>query len=158
MNKKMKLSLATIGLVALMAVPIFANQGVSTSGNNKFSWKTGRQTNIEIMADKIGIPVEELLEKKESGLNCQELLKEYDLSFEEIKEARLEQQFKMVDEKVAAGDITKEEGETIKERIQEKRFLQDGQGPHHGKREGMKLNMNSKQMRNNSGKGPRLEK
>lgn len=142
MNKKTKVILITLGLVVLMAVPAFASQGAL--GNRKFSWGSGRQSNIEIIAKKAGVSVDEILKKKESVSNCKELLDEYGLTLEEIKEARLEQQFKIVDERVAAGDITKEEGETIKEEIKSHRFLQDCNGPHHGKREGMKLNMSLK--------------
>lgn len=142
MNKKTKVILITLTLVILMAIPVFANQGIS--GNYKFPWRTGRQTNIEIIAEKTGIPVDKLVAEKKSGSNCKDLLAEYDLDLEEIKEARLKQQFKIVDEKVAAGDITKEEGEAIKEEIKSHRFSQDGEGPYHGKRDGMKLNMSLK--------------
>jgi len=72
--------------------------------------------------------------------------------------ARLAEQFKLVDERVAAGTITEEEGEIIKEKIASYRFLLDGKGPHNGQREGMNLNIEGKQMRNNGGRGPRFER
>ncbi|MDI9475753.1 MAG: hypothetical protein ACOX0L_02570 [Natronincolaceae bacterium] len=143
MNKKTKVLLIALGLVVLMAVPAFASQG--TLGNHRFSWGAGRQSNIEIIAEKTGIPVEKLLKERESGSNCKELLERYGLNTEkireEVREARLDQRLQVVNEKVKAGDITKEEGDTIKKRIQSHRFLQDCNGPHHGEREGMKLNL-----------------
>lgn len=144
MNKKTKILLIALGLVVLMAVPAFASQGVL--GNHKFSWGTGRQSNIEIIAEKTGVPVEKLLERRELGSNCKDFLDDHGLSLEDVKKARLEQQFKKVDERIEAGDITEEEGKTIKEKIQSYRFLQDCNGPHHGEREGMKLNL--KRMKN----------
>lgn len=144
MNKRTKVLLITLGLVVLMVVPAFASQGAL--GSHKFSWGAGRQSNIEIIAEKAKVSVEELLKERESVSNCRDLLDKYNLNPEEIKKERLEQQFKAVDEKIASGDITAEEGETIKEKIQSYRFLQDGKGPHHEEREGMKLNLN--RMRN----------
>lgn len=145
MNKKTKVLLIALGLVVLMAVPAFANQDALR--NHKFLWGAGRQSNIEIIAEKTGIPVEKLLEERESGSNCKELLERHGLNTEkireEVREARLDQQFKKVEEKVREGQITKEEGQIIKDRMQSHRFLQDcdGDGPHHGEREGMKLNL-----------------
>ncbi|MFW5649430.1 MAG: hypothetical protein ACOCG5_10100 [Candidatus Alkaliphilus sp. MAG34] len=139
MNKKTKVLLIALGLVVLMAVPAFASQ--STLENYRFLWGAGRQSNLETIADKAGVPVEELIEKRKSVSSCKDLLDEYGLDAEEIREARLEQQFKKVDEKVKEGNITEEEGKTIKEKMQSHKFLQDCNGPHHGKREGMKLNL-----------------
>ena len=154
MNKRMKLLLVTLSLVVIMAVPVFANQGVLR--NHRFLRGTGRQTNIEIIADKAGIPVEELLSKKESGLCCKDFLDEYGLSAEEIRKERLEKKFEAVDEKVTSGDITEEEGKIIKEKIQSHKFLQDCNGPHHGKRECVKLNKNLKRMKGNCRRGSRF--
>jgi len=156
MKKKIMLSVATLSLAALMAVPAFASEDIGQ--NYKFSLRGNKQTIIETIAEKAGVPVEEVLEKKEAGASCEDLLDTYGLSFEEIKEARLAQQFKIVDEKVAAGTLTEEEGNAIKERIQSHKFLQDANGPHKGQREGMKLNMQGNGMRNNGGKGPRFER
>ena len=131
MNKKTKVLLITLSLIILMAIPVFANQGLT--GNYKFPWRTGRQTNIEIIAKKTGESVEDLLRERESVSGCKDLLEKYNLNCEDIKEAKLEQQFKIIDEKVAAGDITEEEGKAIKERADQRKFLQDCNGPHHGK-------------------------
>jgi len=156
MKKKIMLSVATLSLAGLMAVPAFASEDIGQ--NFKFSWRTDRQTTIETIAEKVGVPAEELLEKKEAGESCEDLLDTYGLNFEEIKEARLAEQFKIVDEKVAAGIMTEEEGKAIKEKIESYRFLQDGKGPHRGQREGMQLNMQGNAMRNNGGRGPRFER
>lgn len=149
----MKLSLATLSLVVLMAVPAFASEGAVI--NYKLPWRADRQSNMETIADKVGVPVEELLAKKQAGAGCEEFMEEYDLSYEELRESRLEEQYKLVDERVAAGNISEEEGQVIKERIESYRFLQDGKGPHQGNREGMKLNINSEEMRNLGGNGGR---
>jgi len=52
--------------------------------------------------------------------------------------------------------MTKKIDQNIKEKIESYRFLLDGKGPHNGQREGMKLNIEGKQMRNNGGRGPRF--
>lgn len=89
MNKKTKSLPVILGLIVLMAVPVFANQDALR--NHRSSWGTGRQRNIEIIAEKVGVSVEELLEKRETGSCCRDLLEEYGLSVKEIRQARPEQ-------------------------------------------------------------------
>lgn len=144
MKKKIMVSITTLSLAGLMAMPVFANEALEQSG--RFLWKNDKQTVIETVAEKTGISVEDLLEDKQAGNTCKDILNEHGLSFDEVKSLRLEEAFKVVDEKVSEDIITEEEAYIIKEKIESYRFLQDGEGPHAGERQGMKLNLERGQM------------
>lgn len=68
----------------------------------------------KILEDKLGLTEQQITEGLNSGKTMYDLAKEKGMTEDQFKAALLEEKNKAVDDAVAAGKITKEEGETIK--------------------------------------------
>ncbi|WP_090553923.1 hypothetical protein [Natronincola ferrireducens] len=158
MKKKLMITATTIGLVGLaglMASPVFANEAVEAKNN--FRWGQERTSTIEMVAEKVNVPLEDLLEEK-LGSSCLEVFSSYGISLEDIGAMKLQERFAVVEAAVEAGKITAEEAASIKEKLADHGFLLDGQGPHQGNRQGIKIARQLKLQRNTEGRGPRVNR
>ncbi|MCC5911759.1 MAG: hypothetical protein JJT76_15150 [Clostridiaceae bacterium] len=152
MKKRLMTTAATIGLVGLMVTPVFANEAVEAKNN--FSWGQDQRTTIEMVAEKANVPLEVLLEEK-LGSSCFEVFTDHGITLEDIEEMKLKERFATVEAAVEGGKITAEEAASIKEKLADYGFLLDGQGPHQGNRQGVKIARQLNLQRNTGGRGPR---
>ncbi|ABR49345.1 hypothetical protein Amet_3207 [Alkaliphilus metalliredigens QYMF] len=176
MKKKLVISIAALSLVGAIAAPAFANE--VPQENQQLRFRTNREVNIEAVAEKLGmsveefqaqkgarfggrfkemqggrfeerlegisekldIPLEDLLAQKEAGVHVREMLEERGVDLEDVRKVGLEERMKAIQAKVESGEITEEQMEMIKEKMESSRLLLDGKGPHRGNERRMKLN------------------
>lgn len=70
-----------------------------------------------VLKDKLGMIDEEITAGFNSGKTMYDLAKEKGMTEDELKTALLEERIKAIDKAVADGNITKEEGDSIKENL-----------------------------------------
>lgn len=96
----------------------------STNGFHMAGAGLGRATGMRgydyveaVLKDKLGMTDEEITAGFNSGKTMYDLAKEKGMTEDEFKTALLEERIKAIDKAVADGNITKEEGDSIKENL-----------------------------------------
>ncbi|MBM7614709.1 DUF2680 domain-containing protein [Alkaliphilus hydrothermalis] len=118
MERRWKIAIVAMGIVGLMASASFAATGEAVPQLRRGLFFDRGASPMEVITEKAGITVEQLLQLRELGLTNQEIMEKYDLNLEEIREEVLQEKYKVIDEKVAEGLITAEEAEVLKERME----------------------------------------
>lgn len=129
MKKRFVSAGVILSLIGIMALPSMANS--HHKGKHQWNFNVENAPTLEIVSEKTGVSVEELLEEK-LGSNCFELFSEYGLTAEEIREMKLENRLNLIDQAVVEGKITEEEAVEMKEKIAEFHYSLDCKGPHRG--------------------------
>lgn len=154
MKKKLIITTA-IGLVGLMASPVFANESVEVKNNLR--WGQDRTPTIERVVEEVNVPLEALIEEKQAS-SCLEAFSNYGITLKDIREIKLQDRLLAVEAAEKDGKITAEEAAAIKEKFVDHDFILDGQGPHQGNHQGIKITRQLNLQRNSGGRGPRANK
>lgn len=124
-SKKLILGLTIAISIGLGVTAYAANVETATSTNYTHQGVgLGRITGIRgydyveaVLKDKLGMTDEEITAGFNSGKTMYDLAKEKGMTEDEFKIALLEERIKAIDKAVADGNITKEEGDSIKENL-----------------------------------------
>lgn len=127
MKKGWKVGVLVLGLVVLTLTTAFAAEDGTVFGRG-FLRGLGGQRGFEILAEKAGLSEEEIQNLIIDGKTCYEIAEENDVAFEEIRDEMIKEKITLIDEKVKAGDLTEEQGELIKKRIEERSAWCNGLG------------------------------
>ncbi|MEG0771962.1 hypothetical protein [Clostridium sp.] len=137
MNKKLIIATLALTLSIGVGTSVYANSDTTITGsknpskigmkNSKRVFAIAKEGNMDkVLTEKFGITKEEFSAAMESGKSISTLLEEKGVSLEEFKAALIEAQNAGIDEAVANGKLTVEEGEKIKAdmntRIEENSF------------------------------------
>ena len=138
------------------------NQGTG-AGLGRVTGMRGYDYVETVLKDKLGITDAEITAAFDAGKTMYDLAKEKGMTEDEFKPALLEERNKAVDKAVAAGTITKAEGDSIKETLknnmdtctgipgQGRSYVGTGRGA--GKGEGRNSNGTGQGLGNGSGRG-----
>lgn len=131
-GKKLLLSLAIVSAIGVsIGSAAYAATENSTTAGNGIANRTysgmgyGRVTNVrgyDIMTELLkskGVTDEEINTARDSGKTLYTLLNEKGVTDQEIKDYMLNARLKAIDEAVASGKLTQEQGDDLKERIKE---------------------------------------
>ncbi|WP_138204615.1 hypothetical protein [Haloimpatiens lingqiaonensis] len=88
-------------------------------GLRRITGKKGYDFMASVIKDKLKVSDEEINKALAEGKTLKDFAKEKGLSEEDLKKALVDSKSKAIDESVAKGTLTKEEGEKIKTRIKE---------------------------------------
>lgn len=88
-------------------------------GLRRITGKRGYDFITSVIKDNLKVSDEEINKALDEGKTLVDFAKEKGLSEENLKKALVDSKSKAIDESVAKGDLTKEEGENIKNRIKE---------------------------------------
>lgn len=81
---------------------------------------------LEDLAAEFGLPLEEIREQLHDGATLEEIAEELGVDLDQVFTDLRERALAEVDDRVAAGDLTQEQGDSIKERIES---FEPGEGP-----------------------------
>ncbi len=101
---------------------------------DRFDRMSGR---LEDLAGELGLSLDEIREQLRDGVTLDEIAEDLGIDLDEVFSNLRETALAEVDERVAAGDLTQEEGDALKERIEsfdpsDRPFGPRGFRPHHG--------------------------
>ena len=93
------------------------NSKTLNTGMRSITGQMGYENVESVLKNKLGMNDSEITEARNSGKTMYEIAKEKGMSEEDFKSALLEEKYKAIDDAVAKGTTTKEQGEEYKTQI-----------------------------------------